>query len=161
VAAYVRSLVPHGFEVFVLLSSHGGNFAPLEVAARRLREEYAHSTVRIVDVAGGMALREMMRVMVDTAAALGAPQDVDAIHADVCETSVMMALHPHLVDAAKRARGYLGRIDTEDLFRRGLRAVTPNGILGDATGASPEIGRAVLERLTDHLVAAIQRQLEA
>lgn len=161
VMACVRSLVPHGFEVFVLLSSHGGNFEPLAVAARRLRQEYAQTNVRIVDVAGRQALLEMMRVMVDTAAALGAPQDVDAIHADACETSIMMALHPHLVDAAGRARGYLGRIDTEELFRRGLRAVTPNGILGDATAASPEIGRAVLERLTDHLAAAVRRQLEA
>ncbi len=161
VAAYVRSLVPHGFDTFVLLSSHGGNFGPLEIAARRLREEYAQTRVRIVDVAGSRALMEMMRVMVETAAALGAPQDVDAIHADACETSIMMALHPHLVDVAQRAQGYLGPIDPDELFRRGLRAITPNGILGDARHASPQIGTAVLDRLVDHLAAAVRQQLEA
>ena len=33
----VRSLAPHGFDTFVLLSTHGGNFDALEDAARRLR----------------------------------------------------------------------------------------------------------------------------
>jgi creatinine amidohydrolase len=52
VIACVRSLAPHGFTTFVLLSSHGGNFGALEEAAKRLRAEFEPKGVRIVDVSG-------------------------------------------------------------------------------------------------------------
>lgn len=158
VMAYVRSLAPHGFDTFVLLSSHGGNFAALDEAATRLRDEFNAKGARIIDVAGHQALIDTMRVMVETAAQMGAPQDVDAIHAEVTETSIMMLRHPALV-SANLERGYLGRIDTDDLFRRGLQAITPNGILGDARGANPQIGEAVLERLAEHLAIVVREQL--
>jgi creatinine amidohydrolase len=159
VAACVRSLAPHGFDTFVLLSSHGGNFVPLAEAAARLRAEFDGRGVRIAGFFGNEALFEMMRVMVDAAAALGAPQDVDAIHAEVNETSIMMLRHPHLVAADRLERGALGRIDHEELFRRGLRAITPNGILGDARGARPEIGEAVLERVAEHIAGLVRAQI--
>ena len=118
IRAYVRSLSPHGFETFVLLSSHGGNFDALEAAARGLREEFGSAGVRIVGTVGRQALFDMMRVMVDTAAALGAPQDVDAIHADATETSIMMARHASLVATDRLARGLLGRVDADRCFVR-------------------------------------------
>ncbi len=155
----MRSLAPHGFDTFILLSSHGGNFGPLEVAARRLREELEPKDVRIIDFAGMQALTETMQVMVGAAATLGAPQDVGAIHAEVTETSIMMARHPALVAADRLEQGRMGHIDTEELFRRGLRAITPNGILGDARRASPRIGEAVLETLADHVVAFVRQRL--
>ena len=71
----------------------------------------------------------------------------------------MMVHHPALVAADRLERGYLGRVNQEDLFRRGLKAITPNGILGDATRARPDIGEAVLERLTDHVAAFVRQRL--
>jgi creatinine amidohydrolase len=160
VGAYVRSLAPHGFDTFVLFSSHGGNFAPLEVAGARLREEFGPKGVRVVVFAGTAALQDMMKVMVGTAAAMGAPQDVDAIHADVTETSVMMARQPSLVSAGRLEAGYLGRINTTEIFTRGMRAITPSGVFGDPRRASAQIGDAVVERLSDFLVAFVRQQLE-
>ncbi len=159
VASYVRSLVPHGFHTFVLLSSHGGNFRPLEAAARRLQEEYGSRGVRVVAVAGDAALVDMMREMVEVAGRLGAPQDVDAIHADACETSVVMHLRPDLVRVDRVERGFTGRLDLDTLFRQGLRAITPNGVLGDPRASSPHIGAAVLDRLVDHWVERVQAAL--
>ena len=159
VAAYVRSLVPHGFHTFVLFSSHGGNFGVLEVAARQLREEFEPKGIRIVDFAGTQALIETMQVTVDAAAALGAPQEVNAIHAEVTETSIMMARHPALVARDRLERGLMGQIDHQEMFTRGLRPMSPNGILGDARRATPEIGEAVLERLSDHLIAVVRQRL--
>ena len=155
----VRSLAPHGFNTFILLSQHGGNFGALEVAAKRLRAEFEPKGVRIIDFAGMQRLQETMQVMLNTAAALGAPQEVDGVHAEATETSVMMARHPHLVATDRLERGLMGHVDAEELFRRGFRAMSPNGIIGDATKASPEIGEAVVEALSDHLVAAVRRQL--
>jgi len=159
VASYVRSLAPHGFDTFVLLSSHGGNFRPLEAVAQRLREEFGPRGVRVVAVAGDAALVDMMREMVDTAARRGAPQDVDAIHADACETSLVLYLHPQLVRTDRVEAGFTGRLDLDTLFRKGLQAITPNGVLGDPRGSNPEIGAAVLERLVEHLVEKVRLQL--
>ncbi|MDR7549531.1 MAG: creatininase family protein, partial [Armatimonadota bacterium] len=148
-----------GFDTFVLLSSHGGNFDALEIAARRLREEFGQRGIRIVEFAGRRDLMAMSRLMVETAAGLGALQDVEVIHADATETSIMMRLHPHLVDAGRLERGLVGPIDPDDLFRRGLRAVTPNGIIGDATLARPELGEVVLDRLADYIAAAVRERM--
>jgi len=55
----------------------------------------------------------------------------------------------------------MGRIDADDLFRRGLKAITPNGILGDARGASTAIGHAVLQQLADHVIGVVRERLSA
>lgn len=161
VLAYVRSLAPHGFDTFVLFSSHGGNFVPLENAAHRLRQEFGPRGVRIVAYAGMAALQDLMRVMGGVAAEMGLPQDVDAIHADVTETSIMMARHPHLVAADRLEPGFLGRVDPQEIFARGMRAITPNGIFGDPTRATPQMGEVLIERLAEHLAALVRRELGA
>ncbi len=152
VVASVRSLAPHGFTRFVLLSSHGGNFAALEKAADRLKEELDPRSVRVQAFAGRDALRETMQVMLAAAAEHGVEQEVDAIHADATETSVMLLRHRTLVDQSRLERGRMGHIDTDELFAKGLRAITPNGVLGDPRGATAAIGETVVERLADHIV---------
>jgi creatinine amidohydrolase len=159
VLAYVRSLAPHGFQNFVLFSSHGGNFDALEEAARRLRDEWTPKNVRIAAYAGRAALLDMMQVMNAAAESLGVRQDADALHAELTETSIMMVRHPALVAKDRFAQGRMGKIDADELFKGGLKALTPNGILGDARAATPEIGAAVLERLSDHLAAFARREL--
>jgi creatinine amidohydrolase len=47
------------------------------------------------------------------------------------------------------------------LRARGVRAVSPNGVLGDATGAGPEEGRAIFARLVDDLAACVDASLAA
>lgn len=155
VMATVRSLAPHGFTKFVLLSAHGGNFAALEQAATKLREEFASKGVTIVDFAGREALKETMAAMIGAAARFGRPQDVDAIHADVTETSVLLARHGPLVKMDRLEIGKMGRIDLDELLSKGLRAITPNGILGDPHGATAEIGEAVVEALADHIAGRV------
>jgi creatinine amidohydrolase len=161
VIAYVRSLAPHGFRNFFLFSSHGGNFDALEDAARRLRDEFAPKDVRIAAYAGRASLLDMMQVMNRAAESLGARQDVDALHAELNETSMMMHGHPSLVATDRLEQGLMGHVDPDELFRRGLRAMTPNGIIGDARAATSELGAAVLGRLADHLAAFAQRAFAA
>lgn len=161
VIAYVRSLAPHGFETFVLFSSHGGNFVPLEKAVGRLRSEFDAKGIRIIAYAGMVALQDLMRVMGSVAAEMDAPQDVDVIHADVTETSIMMARHPTLVAGDRLEAGYLGRIDPQEIFTRGMRAITPNGIFGDPRRATPQMGEVLLERLSEHLANLVQEELAA
>src|SRR3990170_1822937 len=152
-------LAPHGFDTFVLFSSHGGNFVPLEKAVHRLRGEFGAKGVRIISYAGMAALQDLMQVMGGVAAEMGAPQDVDAIHADVTETSIMMARHPDLVAADRLEPGYLGRIDPQEIFTRGMRAITPSGIFGDPRRANAQMGEALIRRLSEHLATLIRQEL--
>lgn len=156
VVATVRSLAPHGFTTFVLMSSHGGNFGALEKAAAQLTAEFEPKGVQIISFAGRKALLEMMEVMTGAGAEFGIRHDVDAIHADLTETSVMLHRHPTLVETGRYEPGTMGHIDPDELFRRGLKAITPNGILGDPRGATAAIGQRVIERLADHFEAGIR-----
>jgi creatinine amidohydrolase len=78
-------------------------------------------------------------------------------HAGRTETSLMLAIAPSLVVAARASAGEtrpLAEIAAA-LGAGGVRAVSPNGVLGDPTGATLEEGRILLDKLTDDLVAAV------
>jgi creatinine amidohydrolase/Fe(II)-dependent formamide hydrolase-like protein len=68
------------------------------------------------------------------------------LHAGRTETSLMLALAPDRVREAARAPGDTRPLDEilPLLESGGVRSVSPNGVLGDPTGASPDEGRALL-----------------
>ncbi len=72
-------------------------------------------------------------------------------HPEVIETSMMLHLHPDLVHMERAARGFTGAATLEEVLSRGMRAITPNGILGDPVGSTSEMGAAVLEAMVDRL----------
>jgi creatinine amidohydrolase len=83
-------------------------------------------------------------------------RDGDA-HAGVTETSLMLAIAPSLV---RMTRAEPGRTEPlvdliEELREHGVRAVSPNGVLGDPRGSTVGHGKALLTRLTIDLVAAV------
>jgi len=119
----------------MLVNGHGGNVAAVEAAAGRLGYEG--------------------RPCLTWHAAL---PEGDA-HAGWSETSVMLALSPGLVRLDVAERGDvrpLGQI-LPLLRERGVRAVSPNGVLGDPAGASAAEGQRLLTRLVDSLSAALDR----
>jgi creatinine amidohydrolase len=82
--------------------------------------------------------------------------DGDA-HAGRTETSLVLAVRPDLVRLERAEAGVTepfaalaGRLRTE-----GVRAVSPNGVLGDPRPASDGEGHELLARLTEQLVAAV------
>jgi creatinine amidohydrolase len=112
------------FAGVVVVSTHGGNAAPLRRAVDRLTHE-------------GRRVRAW-------SPPAGPPTDT---HAGYTETSLVLALHP--------ADVYLGRAEPGPsrplgelwpaLRRHGVLGVSPNGVLGDPTGATAEAGRRLLE----------------
>jgi creatinine amidohydrolase len=138
--AYVASLRSHGFSRFVVFSAHGGNFPVLT--------EWQQTTTRGITVISDL--------LGFTGAMLGALRDFgrddDTLpHADLCETAEMLTVRPELVEILRAERGFVGAIDLPTLLRSGLRAVTPNGILGDARGATAEIGEHVIDQIVQYL----------
>ncbi len=117
----------------VLVNGHGGN----SVAVQR---------------AVGTLLGEQRRVL----AWWPHIRDGDA-HAGETETSMMLALAPELV---RMNRAEPGRVEPvvdliDDLRATGVRAVSPNGVLGDPRRATANHGKALLTRLIIDLVAAV------
>jgi mycofactocin precursor peptide peptidase len=119
----------------LLVNGHGGNTDALADAVTLLRYEGSDAAWVSCATPGGDA------------------------HAGRSETSLLLALDPSAVrteDAApgpiESVRHLMGRLRSE-----GVRAVTPNGVLGDPTGAGADEGRALLDALVALIVAAVRR----
>jgi mycofactocin precursor peptide peptidase len=117
----------------VLVNGHGGNSVAVQRAVNTL-------------------LGEQRRVL----AWWPHIRDGDA-HAGETETSMMLALAPELV---RMNRADPGRVEPvvdliDDLRAKGVRAVSPNGVLGDPRPATANHGKALLTRLIIDLVAAV------
>ncbi len=117
----------------VLVNGHGGNALPVQRAVRTLLEERRKVLPWWPHVDGGDA------------------------HAGATETSLMLAIAPGLVRWDRMESGRMAPLEdlVGELRSSGMRAVSPNGILGDPLHADEVHGRALLTRLTIDLVAAV------
>jgi creatinine amidohydrolase len=152
---YVVSLSRHGFTRICFVPSHGGNFGPLADMLADLRAAVAPScrVDAYTDLIGFMDFwQEAVREH--------APDLVDRVggHADIAETSELLCIRPDLVRQKRAEAGHVQTFDEElmgRIFRDGFRAVTPNGILGDARGATHAIGESCITRAADGIAAAL------
>ena len=124
---------PRPFSGVVLVNGHGGNVEATNRAAALLADE------------GRDVLVWHPRV-----------PDGDS-HAGRTETSMLLHLDPTAVrmDLAEPGSTARWREIGPAVLANGLSAVTPNGVLGDPTGATAAEGAAVFDRLVDDLCAAV------
>lgn len=123
----------HLVDRVVFLSGHAGNADALRSAAEQLRHE-GHQVDVVLPVLPGS----------------------DA-HAGRTETSLMLHIAPGLV-ALDRAEAGVTRSIADllpELRAGGIAAVSPNGVLGDPTGASAEEGGELLADLVAHARRAV------
>jgi creatinine amidohydrolase len=137
-----RSLRQHGFRDIVFIGDSGPNQAPQNAVAATLNAEWAGGNVRVHAIAGyyrsdpeGDAQEMMKR---------GIRRDEIDNHADVRDTSQMMAVDPTMVRNAKLQAGD-----------------GSNGIQGDPRRATAEIGRVLNERTVTRTVELIRRSMAA
>jgi creatinine amidohydrolase len=148
---YAASLAAHGFRTICFIPSHGGNFEPLADSLPELQT--AAGGTRVLAFLDLMGMVELWKDVVRQA---GAPAEHVGGHADIAEASIMLALHPDLVRRDELTGGYRGELTTElvrRLMSEGIGAIAPNGILGDATGCSAELGEACIAA-TANMIAA-------
>ena len=119
----------------LVVNGHGGNPDALRAAVPLLRAEGRDVAWFACGVRGGDA------------------------HAGRTETSLMLHVEPDGVRAALAAAGETTPI--RELLPRlraeGVRAVSPDGVLGDPAGASAAEGAELLATLADRLLAAVAR----
>jgi creatinine amidohydrolase len=139
--AYVESLSRHGFERFLVFPSHGGNLPALATWPGRWRAE----VIVLGDPdAPEVAIRQALSGFGTIRPALR--------HADLVETAAMLAIRPELVRLERAQAGYGGEVGLDELIAGGVRTVSSNGAFGDPTGATTEMGAAVLAAWTDSLL---------
>ncbi|HSB84942.1 MAG TPA: mycofactocin biosynthesis peptidyl-dipeptidase MftE [Ilumatobacteraceae bacterium] len=117
----------------VLVNGHGGNARPVQRATNKLHGEGRRVLAWWPHIRNGDA------------------------HAGETETSMMLAIAPAVV---RMTRAEAGRPEPlvdliDELRENGVRAVSPNGVLGDPRRASANHGKALLTRLIIDLVAAV------
>lgn len=117
----------------VLVNGHGGNLTALRSAVQQLVDEGHH---------------------VSWVAC--ATEDVD-LHAGRTETSLLLHLCPEQVRLDRAVAGNCRPLAEilPALMSGGIAAVSPNGVLGDPTGASAAEGSAVLASMVDDISARL------
>lgn len=130
-------------QAVVFVNGHGGNLDAVQSATARLRAEGRQASwIACIAPARGRA--------------------ADA-HAGWVETSLILHLAPAHVRADRAVAGErrpLGEI-IADLRRDGVRGVSPNGVLGDPSGASADEGRRLFAAMCDAAWVRLQAAIGA
>jgi len=153
VLSYLRSFARHGFREAVLFAAHGGNFAPLSAGLKGFVAKFDPGTFRIIGLLDAERFfGEWFRVLRKFGC-----RDSTLPHADVMETSLILYLRPDLVRHDRIEPGYTGTLELDDIVSRGLPAYTTNGVLGGPRGASAQLGRALLDQVSDFMLGEVNR----
>ncbi len=148
----VRSLRDHGFKLVLLHSGHVGNLVGLREAIRRCDAEMPDVKVVLLD---------------RLAAALAEVEDVLTtrrshpyyLHACEIETSMVLEVAPEQVHMERAVCEYPDYPYDFDATPTRWDLVTKSGVLGDATAATPEKGKAIVDALVAQLVAITEREV--
>ncbi|TGG93044.1 MAG: creatininase family protein [Aphanocapsa feldmannii 277cV] len=143
--AIVRSLAEAGFSRLVLFNAHGGQIALLEAAARQCRQRHP----------GLLLLPWFLWSLEGVMELIPQPERSDGLHAGLVETSLMLHLAPDLVISEEIPAAPDGQLQPP--AGHSLEGTRPavwlahelsrSGMVGDARGASAELGAALHSRL--------------
>lgn len=156
VLEFCASLGQHGFKNMILIPTHGGNYGAMEEVFPKIEE--ALPDVKVVLV-GRQDSKEahskiQQKLNVDPLKA--------GVHSGLGETALMLACRPDLVHMEYAPEGWVGEFDDEvakRLTERGTHEFSPVGVLGDARGATAELGEAYLKEWTDFYAKLIRQRL--
>jgi creatinine amidohydrolase len=146
VVQYTEWAATSGLTRLIFVNAHFGNAAALGTATDQLR--LYRPDLRVAAVDWWSLDPEVNREMT---------VDGDDVHANRSETSVMLAIAPHLVDVA-RARTADDADRTAGLvFRYTAPALSTNGVTGRPSQASVELGSRLVDLTVTALADLVQR----
>lgn len=152
-----QSVARAGLGKMVIVTSHGGNVAPMEIVARELRQTL------------GMAVATTAWTRLGHARAYRYPEGpmVD-IHGGLAETSMMLAARPDLVrtdlaedfasrqTALRQGSARLGYHMAEANLGWLAQDLNPKGTVGDASAATAALGEADLAAQTEGFIQLLR-----
>jgi creatinine amidohydrolase len=141
-----RSLRDLGVPIFAIVNAHMGNLTAMKEAARVLDAEGGPLTFYFTHPALGQAAEKVRET----------PRFHGGLfHACELETSMMLYLAPDLVDMSRAIRD-IPQVPPDFDFRpTRWHELTRTGVMGDATLATAEKGRALIEPSIDRMVAIL------
>ncbi len=141
-----ESLSRHGVRHVFLVNGHEANGATMKYAARRMWDHAGVKVWRLFypDLAAVMAQH------------CDSPTWHGIVHACEFETSLMLAVAPHLVDMSKAVREYPERDRGYFQGGRPMGELSKSGVFGDATLATAEKGEAMLSIFVDSMSRALR-----
>jgi creatinine amidohydrolase len=153
-----RTLSGHGFDVIVLLNGHAGNTAAIAAASHELRQV----TDKVIAALTWWSFVD---------GGYRAMEDPIIWHAGEFETSLMLHLHPGLVQMERAVKDVprmvplfpgsgAAPLPKVDLGVPPTKAVVDSGVFGDARLAPAEKGKGCVEEALDQLVHVF-RELRA
>jgi creatinine amidohydrolase len=151
-----RSVAAAGIRKLLLFNTHGGQGALVDIVAQALRSEASMtvarcSLYRLPLPQGWIAERELRF----------------GLHGGQVETSLVLHIAPHLV-RLDRTRDFASSAELWEAAHRGLRIegetgigwraedLNPEGVTGDASSASAELGARLLEHFAARVAALLQ-----
>jgi creatinine amidohydrolase len=143
---YAEWAATSGLTRLIFVNAHFGNAASLGTATDHLRLFRPDLRVAAVDWWS-----------LDAEVARETTVDGDDIHANRAETSVMLALAPHLVDLEKARTADDADRTGGLVFRYTAPALSLNGVTGRPSEATPELGSRLVERTVNALAARIRK----
>lgn len=147
-----RSIKRAGFRRLVVVNGHGGNMTALNAMSAELTASLAIDLA--ITTYFQLAEPEIAAVLED---------QKGVMHAGEAETSMMLALHPELVDRSRLAEAKGGpAVERAGMVLQGafhrwrsFDEITESGVIGDARRASAEKGERILNAVADALAARI------
>jgi creatinine amidohydrolase len=158
----VGSLHAHGARRFLVVNGHGGNSAVIATAVEQIKQK---SNVPLIAAIFGYALIAEQAKALLPAAGIG--------HGGADEAALVMAVEPHRAKPAAFAGPELTGVQVESaallreyggLLARPYHEVTRNGVTGDASSASAELGQQILDgaaRRLAQIIEVVLREAEA
>jgi creatinine amidohydrolase len=149
------ALIGYGFKNILFINGHSGNVDMISSLARRYRREHGIRCGQIdwwrFAAGQGDGIFELKGYMAHG-------------HASECGTSVMLHLRPDLVDMSKATRVEPGT-DAYNVYTDIIRYIpfgekTHNGTIGDATIASAEKGKALMDRCVERISAYMNHEFD-
>ncbi|MDR2181525.1 MAG: creatininase family protein [Treponema sp.] len=137
----------YGIRLLVFINGHEANGAAVKYAIREIQER-----VRVKLL--GMFYPGLKEIY---GASMESPAWEDGLfHADEFETSLMLAVHPELVNMKLAVREYPVRPELFGMDNTMLGAISASGVFGDATRATKEKGGQMLSSFAKNAVSSIE-----
>ena len=155
VADVSKSLLRSRIGKLFIVNGHGGNRAAIDATISQVKLTHPRMhlySFTVLDV----AKTKFTEIRKSKSKLVG--------HADEIETSIMLAIQPQLVDMSKAVREMPSlppnlSFEPEDMtkisFGWNAKEITTTGVLGDATLATAETGKALLEYVLETIAKAI------
>ncbi|WP_248928351.1 creatininase family protein [Paenibacillus hamazuiensis] len=146
----IDSLLKWGFKDFLFVNAHAGNVPIIAQLSYSLRER---SDIRKAQIDYWRFLKSVDQGVLESG-------ETAHSHAGEAGTSVMMYLHPELVDTSKTMKVERKLKDSfPDIMKYGkLSANSEWGTVGDSTIASAEKGKLLVDRSVERIVQFLEHQ---